>query len=179
MNMAFAAPILFALGCASPRYPRTSSPIDLPRYMGKWYVWAGRTTSLEKGAHNSVEIYTWNPAKKQIDIDFSYRKDSVAGKLKQLPQRAWVVEGSGNAKWKIQPLWPLRFDYQIVAFDPEYDWTAVGVPGGAYLWIMGRQPTVSDAKLAELIGIVGKTGYPVQGVSRVDQEWPGGPSRQP
>jgi apolipoprotein D and lipocalin family protein len=173
VRQALIASLAFTLGCAGPRYPQTSLNVELPRYMGTWYVWAGRTTSFEKGASNSVEKYSWNPAKDRIDVDFSYRKGGVNGKLKRLPQKAWVVKGSGNAHWKVQPLWPLRFDYQIVAFDPDYAWTIVGVPDGAYLWIMGREPIVSDAKLAELIDLVGKTGYPVHDVSRVNQDWSG------
>jgi len=171
IRRAFAAAIVLAAGCAAPRYPQTAMNVDLPRYMGTWYVWAGRLTSLERGANNSVEKYSWNAAKDRIDVDFSYRKDSVKGPLKRLPQKAWVVKDSGNARWKIQPIWPLRFNYQIVAFDPDYAWTAVGVPDGAYLWIMGREPIVSDAKLAELIELVRKTGYPVQDVTRVNQDW--------
>ncbi len=171
MTGAFLSSVLLALGCSGPRYRQSAGPVDRTRYMGTWYVWAGRTTSLEKGAHNAVEKYTWNPAQERIDIDFSYHKDSADGKLKTLPQKAWIVDGSGNAHWKIRPIWPLLFDYQIVALDPEYRWTAVGVPSGAYLWIMGREPVVSDAALAEIVAIVAKGGYPVQDVVRVEQKW--------
>jgi apolipoprotein D and lipocalin family protein len=162
--------LFLTLGCAGPGYKPTSAPVDLPRYMGPWHVWTGRTTFVEKGAQNALEKYTWNDAAHRIDIDFTFRKGGPGGKLKRLPQKAWVVADSGNARWTISPFWPLRFDYLILAFDPNYAWTAVGVPSGSYLWIMGRDAAVSDARLAEIVEQVRATGYPVQDLVRVPQD---------
>jgi apolipoprotein D and lipocalin family protein len=164
--------LLLASGCAGARYKPTSADVDLTRYMGTWYVWTGRTTFLETDAHNAVEKYSWNADKKRIDVDFTYRKVGPNGKLKSLPQKGWPVAGSGNAHWKLQPLWPLSFDYLVLAFDPNYEWTAVGVPDGKFLWIMGRTPDVSQEKLTGILDTVAKTGYPVGNLTRVPQEWP-------
>lgn len=170
-SLSVVALALLFLGCSSARYRATSAAVDLPRFMGRWYVWAGRTTFMEKGAHNAVETYAWNAGKKRIDIDFKFRRDAFEGKLKTMPQKGWVVDGTGNARWKISPLWPLKFDYLILAVGPEYAWTAIGVPDGSYLWIMGREPAVSDEKLAAVIAEVAASGYPVDSVSRVPQRW--------
>ena len=43
-----------------PPVPTVAS-VDLPRYMGRWYIIASIPTSFEKGAHNSVESYELNP----------------------------------------------------------------------------------------------------------------------
>ncbi|MCU0934385.1 MAG: lipocalin family protein, partial [Thiobacillaceae bacterium] len=50
---------LFLAGCQSaPRPPiALAGPVDLPRFMGDWYVIANIPTFLEKGAHNAVESY--------------------------------------------------------------------------------------------------------------------------
>jgi apolipoprotein D and lipocalin family protein len=80
--------ILAFMGCGGVKYKHTSSSIDLPRYMGSWYVWAGRTTFVEKDAHNAIEKYTWNSDKNRVDIDFTFHKGSANGKIKSLPQKA-------------------------------------------------------------------------------------------
>jgi apolipoprotein D and lipocalin family protein len=147
----------------------TSARVDLPRYMGAWRVWTGRTTFLERGARNTVERYAWNAEKGRVDVVVSFLK-GVEGRPRTMTQKAWVVAGTGNARWKISPFWPVSFVSVIVAFDPNYEWTAVGVPGGGYLWIMGRAPLVADARLAEVVAEVGGTGYPVAGVARVPQD---------
>jgi apolipoprotein D and lipocalin family protein len=65
----------------------------------------------------------------------------------------------------------LKLDYLVVAVDPNYEWTAVGVPNGNYLWIMGRKSTATDAELSQIMNEVEKTGYPVANSVRVPQEW--------
>jgi apolipoprotein D and lipocalin family protein len=53
----------------------------------------------------------------------------------------------------------------VIGLDPDYQWTAIGVPSGKYLWIMGRNPQVADSKLQEIVQTVSKTGYPVENLT--------------
>lgn len=158
-------------GCSGMNYNKTVDHVDIPKFMGTWYVWSGRTTFFESGAFNAVEKYTWNEKENRIDVDFTCRKDGFDGKLKSLPQKAWIEDKKTNARWKVQPFWPLKFDYLVIALDPNYEWTAIGVPNGSYLWIMGRDPQVSDSRLTELIRQIEALGYPVKDVERVPQKW--------
>jgi apolipoprotein D and lipocalin family protein len=151
-------------------YSKTVKHVDIPRFMGTWYVWAGRTSFLERGAHNAVEKYTWNDQHKRIDIDFIFNKNTFNGKIKKLPQKAWIYNKKTNAHWKVQPLWPLKFDYLVIALDQDYQWTAIGVPSGSYLWIMGREPLVSERKLAEIIRELDDVAYPTNDIVRVPQK---------
>jgi len=42
--------------CRSSHAPlTTASQVDLPKFMGDWYVIANIPTSIERGAHNAVE----------------------------------------------------------------------------------------------------------------------------
>jgi len=156
-------------GCSSKSFDKTVDFVDLQRFMGKWYVWAGRTTFLEKGANNSVEVYTWNQKENRIDVDFSFRKNSFDGEVKRLPQKAWIENEQTKAHWKIQLFWPFKANYLIIGLDRNYEWTAVGVPSGDYLWIKGREPIVSDEKLSQILKQVEEGGYPVQDVPRIPQ----------
>ena len=47
------------IGCQSATLPplKTVANVDLPRFMGDWYVIANIPTFIEKGAHNAVESY--------------------------------------------------------------------------------------------------------------------------
>ena len=166
----FPLTLLFSAGCSSMNYQNTVQYVDIPRFMGTWYVWAGRTTFLERGAYSSIERYTWNAKEDRIDVDFTFHKGSFDGKLKSLPQKAWIEDKTSNAKWKVQPFWPLKFDYLVIALDEDYQWTAIGVPNGSYLWIMGRTPLVPEAKLKNIIDRIKDLGYPVQDLDKVPQE---------
>jgi len=160
--------ILFA-GCTSLNYQKTVDHVDLPKYMGTWYVWAGRTTSFEKGAFAAIEKYTWNNAENRVDVDFTFHKDSFEGPLKSIPQKAFIDDTKTNAHWLIQPFWPLKFDYLIIDIDTDYQWVVVGVPSGDYIWIMGRTPKVEESQLSAIIERVKKLDYPVKDIERVPQ----------
>ncbi len=134
--------------CASTKeYTHTVQRANLQEYMGKWYVIAARPTFLEKNAYNPAENYEWNKEKQRVDIDFTYNKGSINGPAKHIKQKGYVFNIETNAHWKISPIWPLKFDYLIIAMDPNKQWVVVGVPDQKYLWIMGRSPKMSANRL--------------------------------
>ena len=149
------------------RYMQTVDKLDLDRFMGDWYVIAGRTTPFEKGAHNSLEHYDWNDTKQRIDVTFTYNKNSVDGPKKTIKQKAWVHNQDTKAHWKVQPLWPFKLDYIILEVDPDYQWTAVGVPNQNYLWIMSRSKTLDEAIYKNIIKTLDDKNYNVKGVEKI------------
>jgi apolipoprotein D and lipocalin family protein len=162
---------LLLLGCSGMDYQRTVDRIEIDEFMGKWYVIAGRFTFMENGAHNAVEEYSWNDKKQRIDINFYFNKDSFDGPIKKIPQKGWIENKETNATWKVSPFWPLKFDYLVVASDPDYQWTAIGVPSGKYLWVMSRQSQMSDAELSTILDELRSVGYPTKEVVRIPQKW--------
>lgn len=157
--------------CASKDYSRTTSAVDLERFMGKWYVIAGRLTFMEKGAHNAVEVYRWNSQEKRIDVDFTFRKDAFTGPLKSIPQKAWIENTHTNAHWKVSPFWPLKFNYLVLDLAPDYAWTVIGVPGQEWVWIMARDWQMDEPTLAMIIQRLKNSGYNTKDIQRVPQRW--------
>lgn len=158
-------------GCATASFP-TVSKVDLSRFMGTWYVSAGRFTMFEKDVNNAVEIYQYDDKTKTILIDFTYRQGSPEGKEKKIPQKGKVVEGTQNAHWLISPFWPLKFDYLVVALAEDYSWVAVGVPNQKYLWIMHRKKHASTEEINKVISHLKSINYNVDKIQIVPQKWP-------
>lgn len=127
---------------------------------------------MEKDVHNGVEKYTWNSDKQRIDVMFTYHQGSFTGTLKSVPQKAWVANQETFAHWKVSPLWPLKFNYLIVALDPEYRWTAIGVPAQKYLWIMARDWKNPEPVIAEAVKALEQIGYDATRLVRVPHRWP-------
>lgn len=157
--------------CSSANYSQTVNQVEINKFMGKWFVIAGRFTFMEDGAHNAVETYRWNEKDKFIEIDFQFNKDAFDGELKKIPQKAFVENKDTNAYWKVQPFWPLKFDYYVIALDKNYQWTAIGVPSTNYLWIMHRNWKVSDEELKKIVKVVQEANYPTENIERLPQEW--------
>lgn len=149
----------------------TVAKVDLLKFMGSWYVSAGRFTIFEKNVTNAVETYRYDPVNKWIDIDFSYRKGSPKGKLKKIPQTGRVVDGTNNSHWHISPLWPFKFDYLILALARDYSWVAIGVPDQKYLWIMHREKQASRQDVNLVVKKLKSIHYNVEDLQIVPQKW--------
>ncbi len=145
-------------------YTKTAKNVDLHRFMGKWYVLAGRFTFLEAGVHNGVETYTWNSKHERVDISFTFNKNSLTGPLKSIPQKGWIKNKTTNAHWLVSPFWPIKLDYLIIDLADDYSWTAIGVPNGKYLWIMARKQNISEVNIEQILEQLKQKGYPVDNV---------------
>ncbi len=159
-------------GCSTGNYMNTVEKVDVKKFMGSWYVLAGRFTFLETDVHNGLEKYTWNEEKQRIDVDFTYNRGALDGPKKSIPQKAWIFDEQTKAHWKVTPLWPFKFDYLIVELDENYLWTAIGVPDQKYLWIMARDWKNPEATILAAIKRLDAKGYNTKDIIRVPQSWP-------
>ena len=156
-------------GCSSVDYTQTVNYVDLDKFMGDWYVIAGRVTFLEKDAYNPIESYRWNSKKERVDINFHFNSGSFTGKKKSIPQKAYIHNKSTNAHWKVSPIWPLKFDYLVIDLDKDYQWTVIGVPSQKYLWIMARTPQISTDLYSQIINSINDKKYSVENIKMMPQ----------
>lgn len=145
--------------------------VDIQRFMGDWYVISSIPTVFEKGAVNAIETYTWNEKKGIVDVGFTYRVGSPDGKVKSMTQRGFIYDSESNAEWRVQPLWPLKLGYLIIDLADDYSYTVVGVPSRNYLWIMAREPALSDSVYQGILDRVAAQGYDLDAIQLVPQEW--------
>ena len=163
---------LFLAGCQSaPRPPiALAGPVDLPSFMGDWYVIANIPTFLEKGAHNAVESYRLD-ADGSIATTFTFRAGAFDGPEKRYTPRGFVREGQGNAVWGMRFLWPIKADFRIVYLAPDYGQTVIGREARDYVWIMARAPAIPEADYQSILAFLAGQGYDVTRIQRVPQRW--------
>ncbi len=164
--------LILMSACSTVNYMNTVEKVEINKFMGNWYVLAGRFTFLETDVNNAVEKYTWNEGDQRIDVNFTYNKGSPDGKIKSIPQKAWIEDKTTNAHWKVSPFWPFKFDYLIVALDDNYKWTAIGVPSQKYLWIMARDWQNADTVVDEAVKRLNAKGYDTKDLVKVPHRWP-------
>lgn len=143
--------------------------VDLPRFMGDWYVIANMPTFIEKGAHNAVENYELNEDG-TIATTFTFNKDAFDGPKKEYTPKGFVREGTGNAEWGMQFIWPIKADYLIIHLDDDYQTTVIGVPDRKYVWVMARTPQIPGAKYEELVAFLRSVDYDVSQLQKVPQQ---------
>jgi apolipoprotein D and lipocalin family protein len=150
--------------------------IDLPRFMGDWYVIASIPIFLEKGAHNAVESYRLGPDG-VIETTYRFRQDAFDGPVKTFHPKGFVTDTATNAEWGMQFVWPFKATYLVIYLDDAYQRTIIGVPGRQWVWLMARTPSVDPAAYAEMLEAVRAAGYDPSLVERVPQQWPDQPGR--
>lgn len=162
---------LLLAGCQGASTPMpTVSHVDLPRFMGPWYVIASIPTFIEKEAWNAVESYRLD-ADGGIATTFTFRAGGFDGEEKRYTPRGYVVDRSSNALWGMQFIWPIKADYRIIWLSDDYTQTVIGRERRDYVWIMARTPAIPDADYQRLLAFVGAQGYDVAQVRKVPQQW--------
>lgn len=178
-TFAIAALALAAAGlsaCASTAPTVAQAPqVDLQRFMGRWYVIGNIPSRPEREAYNAVETYTLRGDR--IETVFQFRKGGFDAPLETMRPVATVREGTANAVWGMQFVWPrhlpwMQAEYVISHVDPDYTETIVARSKRDYAWIMARTPTIPAADLERLKARLVELGYSLDGLRIVPQQWP-------
>jgi len=165
-----ALPFVAACQSGPPRAPLPlAAPVDLPRFMGDWYVIAHIPTFMDRNAWNQVENYQLTPDGR-IATTFSFRKAAFDGERKTMKPTGFPDAASGNAVWGMQFLWPIKADYRIAWVADDYSRTIVAREKRDLVWIMAREPVVSDAEYRALVQRVVAMGYAEAELFRVPQQ---------
>ena len=159
-------------GCRSSLPPISlEKDVDIPRFMGDWYVIANIPTSIERGAHNAVESYRLD-TDGSIATTFTFRDGAFDAKLKRYCPRGFVRDDPSKAVWDMQFIWPIKADYRIVYVSPDYQRTIIGREKRDNVWIMARTPQISDADMQDLRERVAREAYDMSKLALVPQQWP-------
>ncbi|MEW6678240.1 MAG: lipocalin family protein [Pseudomonadota bacterium] len=161
------------VGCQS--HPLPSMPmveqVDIPRFMGRWYVIAHIPTFLEREVHNAVETYALNPDG-SIATTFTYLDGGFDGKPGRMTPTGYVRDTRSNALWGMEFIWPIEADYRIVYLAPDYSLTVIGREKRDYVWVMARTPRIPEPIYQDLASRIASWGYDVAALRRVPQRWP-------
>ena len=164
---------LVASGCATQpeRDPiRTESYVDIERFMGDWYVIASIPTFLEEDAFNAIERYELDDDG-TIKTTFTFRKGSFDGKQKQYNPRGFIFDTESNAIWGMRFVWPVKSDYRIVYVNDDYSQTIIGRNKRDFVWIMAREPSISEDDFSTHAKLIREQGYDASKLKRVPQQW--------
>ncbi len=161
---------LSASACSSsPERPLPrATAVDVPRFMGDWYVIAQIPTFIERKAFDSVERYAMRPDGR-IQTTFTYRKGSFDAKLKTMHPVGRVEKEGNGAVWGMQFIWPIQAEYVISWLDEDYQQTIVARSKRDYVWYMARTPQVSEADYQQAIEKIAAMGYDTSKIRKVPQ----------
>ncbi|WP_164072766.1 lipocalin family protein [Stenotrophomonas maltophilia] len=161
---------LFGTGCSSQDtrpLPREPS-VDVPRFMGDWYVIAHIPSRPEREAFDAVERYSLRPDGR-IQTTFTYRKGSFQAPYKSMHPVGRVEKEGAGAVWGMQFIWPIHAEYIIAWLDADYQQTIVGRSKRDYVWYMARTPQVSPQEYQAAVERIAAMGYDTSKLRKVPQ----------
>lgn len=137
-----AATIKRLISINKPLQAITDVTLNIPRFMGVWYVLANIPSKFEIGSTNCIENYSWNFEEGVVNVLFEYVAKS-ASSFSGLSMKGEIIN-ENNTHWKISPkvaglIMPLSFDYLIIDLPEDYSYVTVGVPDRSMIWIMIRE----------------------------------------
>lgn len=133
--------------------------VDLEKYAGEWYEIASIPQSFQKGCTRTKANYFANEdgTIKVINSCFLPEK----GKTKTSTAKAFVEDGSGNAKLNVQFFWPFKGKYWIIDLAKDYSYAVVGHPNRNYLWILSRNPEMDQNIYEKLLEGISEKGFDI------------------
>ena len=126
--------------------------------MGDWYVIANIPTFIEKDAYNAIESYRLDDDG-TVATTFRFNKGSLDGPLKEYHPRGFIKDKKSNAVWGMQFIWPFKAEYRIIFLSEDYSRTVIGRSKRDYVWIMAREPKISDEEYASITKFLQEQGY--------------------
>lgn len=161
--------LLVLAACASQPLPPAAraDPVDLQRFMGRWYVIAHVPYFAERGHVASSDTYTLQ-ANGGIDVRYRFRKGFDQPE-QTFDSRATVKGGTGSRDWTTWFFRVIPTRFRILEVAPDYRWALIGYPGRELAWVFGREPVMDDALYAELAGRMRGHGVDTSRLVRVPQ----------
>jgi apolipoprotein D and lipocalin family protein len=124
--------------------------VDLNKYAGKWFEIASYPQRFQKGCNCTTAEYTLSD-KGYVIVENRCDKDSVNGKQTYIIGKAFIEKNSGNAKLKVQFIWPFKGKYWIIDLANDYSYAVVSHPNKKYLWILSRTPQLPEKTYEEIL----------------------------
>ncbi len=156
-----AAPPVFPADSVTPPLA-TIAALDIPRYMGRWYEIAKYPNGFQKKCVGDTRAEYRLQPEGTVQVINRCRMDN--GEWNEAVGLARQIGGPTSPKLEVRfaPAW-LSFipavwgDYWVIDLDPAYQLVAVSEPRREYLWVLSRNPAVSqdayEALLQRLRGL--------------------------
>ena len=136
------------------------SGFEQEKYLGKWHEIARLDHSFER---NLVDVTAeYSPGEDGAIRVVNSGTDSSSGERKVAEGRAKFVGDESVAHLKVSFFGPFYGSYVVFELDPEYRYAYVAGYNTDYLWLLAREPGVSDELRADFVSRARDLGFAVE-----------------
>jgi apolipoprotein D and lipocalin family protein len=165
--------LLGLCGCAQiPEGVIAVRGFDVQRYLGTWYEIARLDHSFERGLIKVTATYSLNDNGSLRVVNRGF--DPKRNRWKEAVGRAHFVSRSDIGRLKVSFFWPFYGGYNIIDLDEQnYSYVLICGNSRSYLWILARQPELSETVMASLRQKAKMLGFDTDALIYVQQEQKG------
>jgi apolipoprotein D and lipocalin family protein len=139
--------------------------VDLKRYLGRWYEIARMPQKFEEGLEYVTATYNLK-ADGDIEVINAGIKNGVKSEARAV---ATVPDPKCTGEILVSFFKPFKSKYRIIRLDEEYKYAVVAGGNLSYLWILSREPEISDELYSDLISFVYSKGFDTSKIIKVVQ----------
>ena len=139
--------------------------IDIARLKGDWTIAARIPTIIDRQASDmkaSIELSEDH----RLAIKWKFKKSQSADTQTEWNLTATPGVLSESTIWKISPIWPLKFTFQITEFSGDYSWIVIASSDRKYLWILSRNNEIDPGLLDALMDRLAKSEFDIGAILR-------------
>lgn len=160
LGVVTAVSVVGGAGCCSSRSTkdlRAVEGFDAARYMGTWHEIARLPQRFERGYRNVTAHYELKGEKVKI-----VNRGLVDGVEKSASATGRFAGAKNVGALEVSFFWPFYGSYKVLWVSPDYDCALVTGDSRSDLWILAREPRLSEDRLRELLEKAKAWGYDVE-----------------
>ena len=146
----------------------TVQKLDIQRFLGLWNEIGRLPNSFEKDLVGVTANYSLKENGRIQVLNQGYLK-SLNGTLKSAKGKAKLTEQTG--KLKVSFFLFFYADYNVMELDQDgYQWALIGSSTPKYLWILSRNPSISEELYKDILQKAKDRGYDITKIYKVPQK---------
>ena len=155
---------------------RSVPSVDLERYAGRWYEIARLPNKYQKKCACCVTAtYTLRDDGKLTVVNECTKDDGGPNSVKGEARLKDADGPTSQLEVRFAPgflsfLGIVWGDYWVLDLDPEYSRVLVGDPNREFLWVLAREPELSEETYSALLETARSMGFDVSRVEKTPQE---------
>jgi apolipoprotein D and lipocalin family protein len=139
--------------------PLDVAQVELSRMQGKWFEIAKLPRASQAGCTGTTADYQLHSATELLVVNECF-EGHLQGPVKRVAARAVASDAAVPGKLSLDFGFAYG-DYWIIEVGETYEYAVIGHPSRDYLWILSRERTLPEAKLAGVLERARGRGFPV------------------
>jgi apolipoprotein D and lipocalin family protein len=158
-------PLILAAVLAAPlaavaAAPEPTKAVPASFYSGKWYEIARLPNSNQKDCEGGQTEFKSGDKSANFSVVQSCHLGALTGRLKTYDTTGQILPSTRNAKFQMTFLGGVvKQEYWVIDRDDNLGWAVMGTPGGNYVWLLARKPTLPAAQKTAIVARLKAAGY--------------------